>query len=137
MKFGFILDTNILSEFTKPKPDEKIFQFLEKEKDNFCICAPVYQELVFGIELLPLSKKKTMYLNFLRDVVDSLEVLHYDGVSARIHAKLRAELQKKGKALPYIDTEIASICIRNDSTLATKNAKDYKGIKDLKLKVFL
>ena len=78
MKFEFVLDTNILSEFTKPKPDEKVLQFLDKEKDNFCICAPVYQEIVFGIELLPPSKKKTMYLSFLKDVVDSLEVLHYD-----------------------------------------------------------
>lgn len=136
MKFEFVLDTNILSEFTKPKPDEKVLQFLEKEKDNFCICAPVYQEIVFGIELLPPSKKKTMYLSFLKDVVDSLEVLHYDEASARIHAKLRAELQKKGKILPYIDTEIASICISNNSTLATKNSRDYKGIKELKLKIF-
>lgn len=136
MKFEFVLDTNIISEFTKPKPDEKVLQFLDKEKDNFCICAPVYQEIVFGIELLPTSKKKTMYLSFLKDIVDSLEVLHYDEASARIHAKLRAEIQKKGKILPYIDTEIASICIRNNSTLATKNVKDYKGIKGLKLKIF-
>lgn len=136
MKFGFVLDTNILSEFTKPKPDEKVLQFLEKEKDNFCICAPVYQELAFGVELLPPSKKKSMYLSFLKDVVDALEVLHYDEASARIHAKLRAELQKKGKMLPYIDTEIASICMRDNTTLATKNAQDYKGIKGLKLKVF-
>jgi predicted nucleic acid-binding protein len=128
VKFEFVLDTNILSEFTKPKPDEKVLQFLDKEKDNFCICAPVYQEIVFGIELL--------YLSFLKDVVDSLEVLHYDETSARIHAKLRAELQKKGKMLPYIDTEIASICMRDNTTLATKNAQDYKGIKGLKLKVF-
>jgi tRNA(fMet)-specific endonuclease VapC len=136
VKFEFVLDTNIISEFTKPKPDEKVLQFLDKEKDNFCICAPVYQEIVFGIELLPTSKKKTMYLSFLKDIVDSLEVLHYDEASARIHAKLRAEIQKKGKILPYIDTEIASICIRNNSTLATKNVKDYKGIKGLKLKIF-
>ena len=136
MKFEFVLDTNILSEFTKPKPDEKVLQFLDKEKDNFCICAPVYQEIVFGIELLPPSKKKTMYLSFIKDVVDSLEVLYYDETSARIHAKLRAELQKKGKMLPYIDTEIASICMRDNATLATKNAQDYKGIKGLKLKFF-
>lgn len=136
MKVEFVLDTNIISEFTKPKPDEKVLQFLDKEKDNFCIFAPVYQEIVFGIELLPPSKKKTMYSSFLKDVVDSLEVLHYDETSARIHAKLRAELQKKGKMLPYIDTEIASICMRDNATLVTKNAKDYKGIKGLKLKAF-
>lgn len=136
MKFEFVLDTNIIFEFTKPKPDDKVLQFLDKEKDNFCICAPVYQEIVFGIELLPPSKKKTMYLSFLKDVVNSLEVLHYDETSARIHAKLRAELQKKGKMLPYIDTEIASICMRDNATLVTKNAQDYKGIKGLKLKTF-
>lgn len=71
-----------------------------------------------------------MYLSFLKDVVDALEVLHYDEASARIHAKLRAELQKKGKMLPYIDTEIASICMRDDATLATKMHKITKESKD-------
>ena len=61
-----MLDTNIIFEFTKPKPDDKVLQFLDKEKDNFCICAPVYQEIFFGIELLPPSKKKTMDLSFLK-----------------------------------------------------------------------
>ena len=135
MNWEFILDTNILSEFTKPKPDEKVLQFLNKEKDNFCICAPIYQELILGIDLLPVSKRKNMYLSFLHEVVESLEILPYDAESAKVHAKLRAELQKKGRNLPYIDTEIASICIRNKSVLATKNAKDYRGIKELKLKV--
>ena len=135
MNWEFILDTNILSEVTKPKPDKKVLQFLTKEKDNFCICAPVYQELVFGIDLLPVSKRKNMYLSFLHEVVESLEIVPYDAEAAKVHAKLRAELQKKGLILPYIDTEIASICIRNKSVLATKNAKDYRGIKELKLKV--
>ncbi|MBP9884660.1 MAG: PIN domain-containing protein, partial [Leptospiraceae bacterium] len=90
MNWEFILDTNILSEFTKPKPDEKVLQFLNKEKDNFCICAPVYQELVFGIDLLPVSKRKNMYLSFLHEVVESLEIVPYDAEAAKVHAKLRA-----------------------------------------------
>lgn len=136
MTSKYILDTNVISEFTKPKPNPKILSFLEKERDNYCICAPVYQELLFGIELLVPSKKKNMFLEFIRDVVDSLDVLSYDLESAKIHAKLRAQLQNKGKALPYVDSEIAAICIRNHSTLVTQNPKDYKAIPDLKLKVF-
>jgi predicted nucleic acid-binding protein len=136
VNFEYILDTNILSELTKSKPSLHIIQFLEKEKDNFCICTPVYQELIFGIQLLPVSKKKKMYLSFLHDVVESLEIQSYDSVCASIHAKLRAEQQKKGKNLPYVDSEIASICIRNDATLVTKNPRDFVSIKELKLKIF-
>ena len=51
---GWLLDTNILSELRRPKPERKVVAFVEEQPlELLFVSAVTLAELRFGIELLP------------------------------------------------------------------------------------
>ena len=59
MKKIYLLDTNIISEFSKERPNQNVIALYEARK-NFCaISAITRQELIYGLERMPDGKRKT------------------------------------------------------------------------------
>ena len=54
---NILLDTNIISELTKPNPEPKVLNFIAALPEAW-ISTLTLHELEFGIFLLPDSKKK-------------------------------------------------------------------------------
>ena len=54
----WLLDTNVISELTKPQPDPNCDAWLERHADDCYISAVTLAELRCGIERLALGKKK-------------------------------------------------------------------------------
>ncbi|MCK5696248.1 MAG: PIN domain-containing protein [Desulfobacula sp.] len=54
----FLLDTNVISEMIKKKPDPRIMAELELHQNKIVTSAPVWHELNFGCNRLALSKKR-------------------------------------------------------------------------------
>jgi tRNA(fMet)-specific endonuclease VapC len=52
---------------------------------------------------------------------------------ARQHAQIWAELKSKGTLIGLHDSWIAATCLVYDHTLVTKNLREFKRIKDLKI----
>ena len=117
MSVIYTLDTNIISELTKPKPSEKMLSMLES-KTAFCsISAPVWYEALKGLETMPEGKKK-----------QTAEVITYDYIQGTYPI---VEYDKKyGKTPPTIDAMIASIAMSNNLILVTRNVKDYEPIRE-------
>ena len=58
MKKLYLLDTNVISEMTKKIPNSSIIKKMD-ENDGLCaICSTVWQESVYGLNLLPDGKRK-------------------------------------------------------------------------------
>ena len=55
----WLLDTNIVSELTKPQPDPTCEAWLDARATDCAISTVTLSELRFGIERLPEGKKKT------------------------------------------------------------------------------
>jgi tRNA(fMet)-specific endonuclease VapC len=53
--------------------------------------------------------------------------------AARVHAEFRAQLEKTGITLSFVDSQIAAIAIVNGLTLVTRNVTDYQAIPHLKM----
>ncbi|MFA6937531.1 MAG: hypothetical protein WCQ67_04815 [Treponema sp.] len=76
------------------------------------------------------GKKKKIISEYLINCVQcSFPFFSYDEQSAWIHADIRASLERRGTALPLIDSQIASVAISNNMLLVTRNVKEFEAIK--------
>jgi toxin FitB len=131
-----VLDTNILSEPDRPRPDGRVLAWLDGLDDaRVRITAPTVAELSGGAERFLLRNGSSRYLDRLREIVEIEfvdRVLPFDLLAARAYGRLRAGREQKGHTIKDMDAMIAAICIVHGATLATRNVRDFDGL-DLKL----
>lgn len=131
MRSIYLLDTNIISQVTKPEPDESLLSNLELHSGTCAISSITWFELLNGVALLPEGKKKSKLNSFLHDYVKpSFPIIPYDDHAATIHADITGKLIHRGKPTPILDTQIASIAIANNMILVTDNEKDFEIFKE-------
>ena len=133
-RINYLLDTNILSEPARKKPNINVMQRLAQYDGQYVTAAIVWYELQYGCDLLSKSKRKTELQSYLQTLQDGgLIILPYDQIAAECYAKLRAVLKAQGKIPAYADGEIASIAAVNNLTLVTRNTDDFSDFKNLEL----
>jgi predicted nucleic acid-binding protein len=123
---GYLLDTNVISETRKNRPDSGVTAFLAAaDSGGLFMSVLTLGEWRKGVE----AKRKTDLLaaDRLSAWVDTIETEFADrllGVDAAI-ARLWGELSA-GRNLPVIDTLIAATAIRHGVTLVTRNTGDFE-----------
>lgn len=129
---SYLLDTNIISETIKPKPNTRLLEWLkEVPNDSLYLSAITIGEIKKGIELLSPSKKKEFYSLWLeRDLTNmfSGRILKIDTKVAKIWGQICAKHRS-----PVIDALIAATAIANNLKLVTLNLKDFKSISGLNI----
>ncbi len=134
MGLMYLLDANILSEPVKKQPNQYVIAALSDHAGQYCTCATVWHELIYGIALLDPSKKKDSLRAYLESLTrGGLTILPYDERAARWFAHERARLSRVGITVPMADGEIASISAINNLTLVTRNVGDFKNYEGLAL----
>lgn len=126
----YLLDTNIVSEFSKQEPNEKVIAFYEARKNLCAISSVTWQELVYGVSIMPEGKRKNTISSFIENLRNNIEILPYDSFSAEVCGKALGSMETKGKPLPYIDTQIAATAIANGMVLVTHNTKDFADLAE-------
>lgn len=131
---GYLLDSDVVSEPTRPAPSARVLDWLERHEGESAIAAPVWHELRFGCERLPPSRRRDAIESYLAEVVlASLPILDYDRSAAEWHASERARLMAAGRTPPFIDGQIAAIARVNDLTLVTRNQRDFRWFEGLRM----
>ena len=134
MSLTYLLDTNVLSELLRPKPDETVLDNFRRYRTEVSIPSVVWHELLFGCYRLTPSRKRTAIESFLFDVVaPSMPIISYDQNAAHWHAQERARLGASGKSPAFADGQIAAIAKVNDLTLVTFNLSDFENFKELQI----
>lgn len=132
MILKYLLDTNTISEPARPAPHPGILRRLEQHAEEIAIAAPVWHELWFGYERLPLSRKRSRIEDYLRTLA-TLPMLPYDSAAAEWHAAERARLETSGRTPAFIDGQIAAVAWVNDLTLVTSNKRHFDSFEDLRI----
>jgi hypothetical protein len=130
-----VLDTNVVSEAYKPKPDANVVEWLSRQDDlQLYISAPTIMEQSYGAELLLRRTGSTRYKRALRRLRDkySGRMLNFVGEAPELAGILLARREARGRPVSIGDAMIAAICLVNGATLATRNVRDFAGL-DLKL----
>ena len=63
MKKTYLLDTNIVSEFVKERPNEQVIDFYNARKDLCAISSITWQEIIRGVSRMPEGKRKNTHEN--------------------------------------------------------------------------
>ncbi len=130
----YLLDSNILSEPARLKPDDTVLKHFANHDGEYATTAIVWHELVYGCELLAASKRKKQLQSYLEMLLlNGLIVLPYDQAAADWYAIERARLQRQALTCAYADGEIAAIAVTQKLTLVTRNTQDFENFQNLDL----
>lgn len=128
---GYLVDTNILSELTRPSPDPQVEAFLRQSKDRVFVSVLSIGELRKGIASLPASKRRVGLENWLDTEIMpwfANRVLPVTLAIAECWGDLAAQSKAKGRARPVVDAILGATAARHDLTMATRNVRDYEGL---------
>ena len=135
MTIKYLLDTNVIYEPLRPKPDESVSGKLRRHQNEMGIASIVWHELLNGCYRLPESKRRSAIETYLFEIVGpSIPILPYDERAAHWHALQRARLSSNGKTPPFADGQIAAIAAVDDLILITFNTPDYEHFQGIQVK---
>ena len=129
---GYLVDTNIPSEFTRQQPDARVADFIRRAgKENLFLSVMTVGEICKGIDLLPVSQKRSTLQDWLDIDVRSWfagRILPVTETIAERWGHLAAAARKQGVTLAVVDGVIAATAIEHNLTVVTRNTKDYFGL---------
>jgi predicted nucleic acid-binding protein len=114
----YLLDTNVVSETRKPRPDPGVIAFLQAtEPDSVFISVLTLGELRKGVAAIRLRDPDPNAATRFAAWVEGMEV----SFSNRIWGEWSADRPR-----PVVDTILAATAVVNDLTLVTRNIRDVR-----------
>jgi len=123
----WLLDTNSLSELTKPSPFPGLLNWLQANEEECALSTISIGEMTAGIEKLPDSKKRRRLertLRFLREDYSGRIIDFTEGAAVE-WGRLVAQACKSGRTLAVLDSQIEAIAVHFGLTVVTRNGSDF------------
>lgn len=130
---GLILDSSVLFAAEKGKFDLVGFLDSAAATQTIHLAAITASELWHGVERADTAERREKRLRYVQRVLDELPVIPFGSQEARTHARIWAELVKKGKMIGAYDMLIAATAISADHHLITLNTHEFQRVTELKL----
>ncbi len=126
-----LLDTNVLSEVTRPSPDRRVLEWLDRlDEDRTFISVVSIAEIRRGVALRDDGRRRDALAEWLaQELPQRFEqrILHVDESVALAWGDLMGIAKRRGRGLSSMDGFIGATAIAQDLTLATRNIKDFEG----------
>lgn len=127
---SFLLDTNVVSEWTKPRPNPGLVAWLARVDENEVFLSVVtFAELRRGIERLGSGARRRRLDEWLRGELPSrfdTRIVGVDGAIADEWGRLVAHREARGRAIQAMDALIAATAQVHGLTLVTRNTADFE-----------
>jgi predicted nucleic acid-binding protein len=130
----YLLDTNILSNVTKPVPSEALLAWMGDQVDaDLFIASLTVAELRRGILEKPAGKKRKQLEEWFAgpegpQALFVGRILAFDEKAGLVWAQLMADGKAKGRPRSALDTIIAAVVKANACVVVTANEKDFEGV---------
>ena len=127
---SFLLDTNVVSEWVRPRPDHGVVSWLaEADEDSVFISVVTLAELRYGIERMAAGQRRRRLDEWLREELPLRfegRVLPIDATIADTWGRLTALSETSGRPIGAADAFIAATAEARDLTLVTRNVSDFE-----------
>jgi predicted nucleic acid-binding protein len=126
-----ILDTNVISEPLKPRPDAAVLRWLDRQSPATLYVTTISQaELLAGVAALPAGRRRTELRKVVEKELTSLfanRILPFGERSAEAYAQVVTTANGAGNPIDFADAAIGAIAVEHKFILATRNVGDFKG----------
>lgn len=127
---SFLLDTNVLSEPMKDRPNSGVLAWLSQvNEDQVFVSVVTITELRYGVERLALGKRRERFDSWLRkDLIARFDgrIIPVDLQIAEACGGLMARRESMGRPIEARDAFIAATAEIHGLTLVTRNTADFK-----------
>jgi predicted nucleic acid-binding protein len=130
----YLLDTNIISNVTKPAPSQTLLTWMSGQSDeDLYIATLTVGEIRRGLLEVAVGKRRGQLENWFAGpegppALFAGRVLPFDEEAALIWARLMAEGRARGRPRSALDMIIAAIGEANGCVVVTDNVRDFDGI---------
>jgi predicted nucleic acid-binding protein len=128
----YLLDTNILSELVKKRPNPQVLSQLRSRSGltlfTSCICI---MELRFGSALR--DDFEVFWGKINKEIISRVKILPIGEKEALVSGDILADLRKTGQSIGLEDVLIAASALTNQCTMVTANTRHFSRIKALKV----
>jgi len=135
---GWLLDTNVLSELRRPKPDRKVVAFISAQPlELLYVSAVTLAEIRFGIEVVTDATRRAELNDWLAHKVRPMFEQRVLPVTEDIMFKWRLLVEdgrKAGYTFSQPDLIIAATALHHGLTVVTRNVSDYERVRTPVLK---
>jgi predicted nucleic acid-binding protein len=126
---NFLLDTNVVSEWVKPRPNLGVAEWLASaDEDCLFLSVVTLAELRYGVERLPIGRKRAHLQEWLETQLAGRfegRVLPVEEAVAASWGKLLAKADAAGRPLGAMDGFLAATAAVHQMTLITRNEADF------------
>jgi len=125
---GYLLDTNVISELTKVRPEAKVISWIQSSSEELLYLSVLtIGEICKGIDSLPRSNKRALLESWLaNDLVlrFSGRILDVNLDIAERWGLISAQAKIAGTPLAVVDGLMAATALHHNLTLVTRSIKD-------------
>jgi hypothetical protein len=128
----FLLDTNVVSEWVKPRPDPGVITWLEEaDEDRVFLSVVTLAELRYGIERMPAGARRSRLDRWLREEMTlrfEQRILSVDALIAETWGRVAARSQAAGRKMSIMDAFLAATAEVHRLTIVTRNVVDFSAL---------
>lgn len=122
-----LLDTNVLSELVRARPDPRVTAFVADVAEPL-VSTLTLHELVYGAARLPDLERRERLMAWVASVRERFEgrLVDVDADVADVAGRLRAAASVRCRPIDPVDALIAASALVRGATVATRNVRDFE-----------
>lgn len=130
---SFLLDTNAVSEWVKPRPNPGLIEWMEStDEDRVFMSVVTFAELRYGVERLAAGGRRRRLEEWLGHELPLRfegRILAVDGEVADAWGKTVSRSEAAGRPIGSMDAFLAATAEIHRLTLVTRNVSDFPLLK--------
>ena len=129
---GYLIDTNVISEFVKPSPSPSVILWFQNVTPEALFASVMtIGEIRLGIENMPHGKRRTDLESWLETGLPAWFASNLLPITRTITdrlGRLTIHAKQKGMMLSTADGLIAATALEHDLALVTRNVRDFANL---------
>lgn len=129
---GILIDSSVLIDIERSGTDVSAYTRGREEQAIFLSVVSA-GELLHGVHRATSPGIRAKRLAFVEGVLDAIPMLDVDLATARSHARLWADLARRGEMIGVHDSWLAATCLAHGLRLATGNLREFERVPGLEV----
>jgi len=127
---NYLLDTNVVSEWVKPRPDSTVARWLaEADEDRVWLSVITFAEIRLGVENMAAGPRRDALRSWLQNDLPARfegRIIGVGLVVAEAWGTIMAFAKKASASLNAMDAFFAATALARNLTLVTRNTKHFE-----------